>query len=132
MWSGLDNGLPTPDTSPEELAPVNQVHLQWPKFGQYYETGGKSGEPVDIPEVKELARLYTSWLEASTRQARERAWHAMLELHAEQQFTIGVVSGVPQPVVARDSLVNVPEQGFYNWDPGAFFGIYRPDTFWFR
>jgi peptide/nickel transport system substrate-binding protein len=26
----------------------------------------------------------------------------------------------------------VPEQGFYNWDPGAFFGIYRPDTFWFK
>jgi peptide/nickel transport system substrate-binding protein len=24
----------------------------------------------------------------------------------------------------------VPEEGFYNWDPGAFFGIYKPDTFW--
>ena len=57
---------------------------------------------------------------------------AALELHAEQQFTIGVVSGVPQPVVARQTLMNVPEQGFYNWDPGAFFGIYRPDTFWFK
>ena len=100
--------------------------------GQYVETGGKSGEAVDIPEVKELARLYRVWLEAATRQDRERAWHAMLELHAEQQFTIGVVSGVPQPVVARQTLMNVPEQGFYNWDPGAFFGIYRPDTFWFK
>jgi hypothetical protein len=38
----------------------------------------------------------------------------------------------PQPVVARQTLMNVPEQGFYNWDPGAFFGMYRPDTFWFR
>ena len=62
----------------------------------------------------------------------ERAWHAMLELHVQQQFTIGVVSGVPQPVVARRTLVNVPDKGFYNWDPGAFFGIYRPETFWFR
>ena len=53
----------------------------------------------------------------------------MLELHVQQQFTIGVVSGVPQPVVVRDKLVNVPERGFYNWDPGAFFGIYGPDTF---
>jgi len=24
----------------------------------------------------------------------------------------------------------VPEKGFWNWDPGAHFGIYRPDTFW--
>ncbi|HET9351135.1 MAG TPA: hypothetical protein VFO02_07350, partial [Burkholderiales bacterium] len=132
VWSGIENGLATPDNSPDELAPTNQLQLQWPKFGQYVETGGKSGEAVDIPEVKELARLYRVWLEAATRQDRERAWHAMLELHAEQQFTIGVVSGVPQPVVARQTLMNVPEQGFYNWDPGAFFGIYRPDTFWFK
>jgi len=132
VWSGLENGLATPDSSPDELAPTSQTQLQWPKFGQFLETGGKSGEAVDIAEVKELERLYKAWSEARTRADRERAWHAMLELHAEQQFVIGVVSGVPQPVVARDTLMNVPERGFYNWDPGAFFGIYRPDTFWFR
>jgi peptide/nickel transport system substrate-binding protein len=132
VWSGLENGLATPDSSPDELAPTNQTQLQWAKFGQYYETAGKSGDPVDIPEVKELAGLYQVWQEAKTRGERERAWHAMLELHTEQQFSIGVVSGVPQPVVARGTLVNVPEQGMYNWDPGAFFGMYRPDTFWFK
>ncbi len=26
---------------------------------------------------------------------------------------------------------NVPERGVYNFEPGAFFGMYRPDTFWF-
>jgi peptide/nickel transport system substrate-binding protein len=25
----------------------------------------------------------------------------------------------------------VPVEGIYNFDPGAFFGIYRPDMFWF-
>ncbi len=132
VWSGLENGLATPDSSPDELAPTNQTQLQWPKYGQYWETGGKSGEAVDIPEVKELQRLYQTWAAAPSRGDRERAWHAMLELHAEQQFSIGVVSGVPQPVVARETLVNVPERGMYNWDPGAFFGMYHPDTFWFR
>lgn len=132
VWGGIENGLATPDTSPDELAPMSQTQLQWPKFGQYFETGGKSGEPVDMPEVKELQRLYEVWMSATSRREREQAWHAMLALHSEQQFTIGVVSGVPQPVVARDTLMNVPERGFYNWDPGAFFGIYRPDTFWFR
>jgi peptide/nickel transport system substrate-binding protein len=131
-WSGIENGLATPDNAPDELAPTSQSHNQWPKWGQYLETAGKSGEPVDMPEAKELQRLHRAWLDATNRQERERAWHGMLELHAEQQFSIGVVSGVPQPVVARQTLVNVPEQGFYNWDPGAFFGIYRPDTFWFR
>jgi peptide/nickel transport system substrate-binding protein len=132
VWSGLENGLATPDSSPDELAPTSQTQMQWPKFGQHYETGGKAGEAPDLPEALELARLYKVWLESASREERERAWHAMLALHAERQLTIGVVSGVPQPVVARDTLMNVPAQGFYNWDPGAFFGIYRPDTFWFR
>jgi peptide/nickel transport system substrate-binding protein len=55
----------------------------------------------------------------------------MLEIHADQVFTIGLVSGVRQPVVVAKRLRNVPDEGLYNWDPGAFFGIYRPDTFWF-
>jgi peptide/nickel transport system substrate-binding protein len=54
----------------------------------------------------------------------------MLAIHAEQLFTIGIVAGVPQPVVVANRLRNVPRDGIYNWDPGAFFGIYRPDLFW--
>ena len=39
--------------------------------------------------------------------------------------------GVLQPIVVNAKLRNVPEEGIYNWDPGAFFGIYKPDGFWF-
>ena len=56
----------------------------------------------------------------------------MLAIHADQVFSIGIVSGVMQPIVVRDGLRNVPKEGIYNWDPGAHFGIYRPDTFWFE
>lgn len=132
VWSGWDNGLPTADSPPDELAPTSQVQLQWPKFGQYFETRGKNGEAPDIPEVEELDALYHRWMRSATEEERARVWHRMLEIHAEQQFVIGIVSGVPQPVVVRDTLMNVPAKGFYNWDPGAFFGIYHPDTFWFQ
>jgi peptide/nickel transport system substrate-binding protein len=132
VWSGWDNGLPTADTPPDELAPTSQVQLQWPKFGQYYETSGKTGEAPDMPEVQELASLYHEWVTSTTNEERSRIWHRMLEIHAEQQFIIGVLAGVPQPVVVRNTLMNVPDKGFYNWEPGAFFGIYHPDTFWFK
>ena len=46
MWFGIDNGIPTASVSPEELVPVQQIQLQWPKWGQYYETDGQAGEPV--------------------------------------------------------------------------------------
>ena len=56
----------------------------------------------------------------------------MLSIHAEQQFVIGVISSVPQPVLVRSNLMNVPEKAVHNWDPGAFFGIYHPPSFWFK
>ena len=45
---------------------------------------------------------------------------------------IGIVAGVPQAVVVNHTLRNDPAKGIYSWDPGAHFGIYRPDTFWFK
>ena len=130
VWGGMENGLPNADTSPDELAPTSQVQLQWPKFGQHFETKGKSGEAPDIPEAIELMKLNETWRTAN-KEAREKIWHRMLTIHAEQQFSIGVVNNVQQPVVVSNSLKNVPEKGLYNWDPGSFFGIYRPETFWF-
>jgi len=131
VWSGIENGIAGPNTSPEELAPTTQQQLQWPKFGQFYETSGKSGEKPDIAEVAELLKLNGAWRAATSREERAKIWHRMLQIHSEQLFTIGVVNSVSQPVVVRNTLKNVPEKGLYNWDPGAFFGIYHPDTFWF-
>jgi peptide/nickel transport system substrate-binding protein len=54
----------------------------------------------------------------------------MLDIHADEQFSIGTVSGVMQLVVVSKNLRNVPEMGIFGWDPGAQFGIYRLDAFW--
>jgi peptide/nickel transport system substrate-binding protein len=59
-------------------------------------------------------------------------WNEMLRIWSDGVYTLGVVAGVQQPVAVKPNLVNVPEEGIYNWDPGAHFGIYRPDTFWWR
>jgi peptide/nickel transport system substrate-binding protein len=55
----------------------------------------------------------------------------MLEINAEEVFTIGVINRTSQPVVVSNLLRNVPEAGIYSFEPGAYFGIYMPDTFWF-
>ncbi|MBZ0214962.1 MAG: ABC transporter substrate-binding protein, partial [Fimbriimonadaceae bacterium] len=129
-WQGLSNAIPTPAMSPAELAPTDQQHLQWPKWGQYVETSGQSGEEPDQPEVQRLVALYHEWQLSATDQERTRIWQDMLSVHADQVFTIGIVNGSLQPVVVSNRLKNVPETGFYNWDPGAYFGLYLPDTFW--
>jgi len=132
VWGGIENGLPVADMSPHELAPTRQDQYQWPKWGQFHETGGSVGEPPDLPAAKELMRLYEEWMLESSTEKREQIWKRMLEIRAEHTFTIGIVAGVPQPVVVNKKLRNVPDKGVYNWDPGAHFGIYRPDTFWFE
>jgi peptide/nickel transport system substrate-binding protein len=132
VWSGYENGLPTPRMSPAEFAPTSQQQLQWPKWGQHFQTSGAVGKAPADPAARELLRLYRSWRVAATAPQRERIWHRMLEINAEEVFSIGVISGVPQPVAVSSDLRNVPAAGIYNWDPGAFFGMYRPDTFWFE
>jgi peptide/nickel transport system substrate-binding protein len=130
MWSGLENGIPSADMSPHEFAPTSQQQLQWPKWGQYYETSGQAGEPPDLEGAKELLELYNAWRLAPTTAMRREIWDQILEIWSQQVYTIGIVAGVPQPVVANERLRNLPEEGIYNWEPGAHFGLYRPDTFW--
>lgn len=130
MWFGYENGVPTADMSPAEFAPTQQHSYHWPKWGQYYETSGKSGEPIDMPEAEKLMKIYERWSNATDRDEREAAWREILEIHAEQIYTIGIVAQIPQPIVVSNRMRNVPQEAIYNWNPGAQFGVYRPDSFW--
>ncbi|HEX2890656.1 ABC transporter substrate-binding protein [Vineibacter terrae] len=130
VWAGVENAMPTATSSPREFVPATQGDLQWPRWGLYRESNGKAGEACDDPAVQRLIDLLGRW-ERATDEADQRAvWHELLAAHADQQFTIGVIARSQQPVVVSRRLRNVPRKGIYSWHPGAYFGIYRPDTFW--
>lgn len=131
IWSGLANAIPTADSSPGDLAPTSKYQYQWPQWGSYYESSGKSGEAPDLPAAQKLVELNDQWASARDHEQRLDAWNQILEINREQMFTIGIVNHVPHPVVVNNYLHNVPQTGFYDISPGAYFGIYRPDTFWF-
>lgn len=128
---GIENGLATADMSPWEFAPTTQQQLEWPKWGQYAETKGKAGEKPDLANAIRLKDLYQSWLAATDGDEHAQIWRQMLQSWAEEVYSMGIIAGVQQPVVVNARLRNVPTDGMYNWDPGAHFGIYKPDTFWF-
>ncbi|HSR55092.1 MAG TPA: ABC transporter substrate-binding protein, partial [Alphaproteobacteria bacterium] len=131
IWSGLAAGIATPDVSPAELAPTNPYQFHWPRWGDWYNSDGQAGEPPDLPVAKQLLALYRQWERAETNEERARVWRRMLEIHADRVLTFGLIAAIPQPVVVNRRLRNVPKEGIYNWDPGAYFGIYNFDTFWF-
>ncbi|AMJ61881.1 ABC transporter substrate-binding protein [Bosea sp. PAMC 26642] len=130
-WSGMDNALVSPGMEPDALAPTSSAQFNWPRWGQFLESNGREGEAPDLPEVKELVRLYNDWRTSSTNEQRRTIWQTMLRINAEQLYTIGIVNGTLQPVVVSRHLRNVPDKGLYSFEPGAFFGRYMPDTFWF-
>ena len=127
---GLADGLATPAMDPAEFAPSDEDQLQWPQWGLYQESGGSKGQPIDLPAAAQLASLWKSWRDAGKEADKTKAWRQIVKLAADQLFTIGIVGEVPQPVASNPRLRNLPDRDFYNWEPGAYFGLYQPDVFW--
>lgn len=129
--SGIDNGIPTADMNPGELVPVSSEHLQWPMWGMYFESHGSKGSAPTESAAVDLVNLYKQWQSAATTADRESIWHRILSLYTDNVFSIGIVNGTLQPVVASTKLRNVPPKGLYSFNPTCYFGVYMPDTFWF-
>jgi peptide/nickel transport system substrate-binding protein len=132
IWYGWDNGLPSATTSPKYLAPTNQEFFAWPKWGQYYASAGESGEPPDLEPAKRLLELNDNWAHTTDLTKRRAIWQEMLDIHADQQFAIGILAEAPQPVVVSKRLRNVPEKAIWAFEPGSHFGIHRIDEFYFE
>jgi peptide/nickel transport system substrate-binding protein len=131
VWSGVSNGIPTAFMSPDEFTPSSKLQFQWPRWGHYVQSGGKSGEAPQLEAARRLTELNEAWDVETDRAAKAKIWHNILKLHADNVFVIGLVNATMQPIVISNKLRNIPVEGVYNWHPGAYFGIYRPATFWF-
>ncbi|WP_340118264.1 ABC transporter substrate-binding protein [Pelagibius sp. 7325] len=131
VFYGLANGLATEAMSPDELAPTSDKQNNWPLWGLHNESGGSAGEPPALPSARKLLELYGGWTLATDAAARADIWRQMLEIHADQVFTIGLLGAVQQPIVINAKLRNLPAKADYMYDPGAYFGRYRMDTLWF-
>ncbi|WP_199672102.1 ABC transporter substrate-binding protein [Pseudooceanicola sediminis] len=132
VWQGLDNGVPTSEMSPNELAPTSDDQMQWPLWGLHYMSAETSGEGPDLPAARQLVALLRQWRQTTTSAQRVDIWTKMLEIHADQVFTIGTVNGALQPVVKSSRLRNVPEEALFGFEPTSYLGAYMPDTFWYQ
>ena len=51
------------------------------------------------------------------RGAAPRSGTRCSQIYSDQVYSIGLISGVLQPVAVRTTLRNVPEEAVYNWEP---------------
>jgi len=129
-YAGYVTAVPTADTSPKEFAPTMQGGLQWSSWGMYVESKGKQGEACDMPSACKLMDYLREWETSTDAAVRRKAWDQILTANADEVFSIGTVNGIRQPVVVAPKVRNVPKEGYHAWDPGGYFGLYQPDTFW--
>lgn len=132
VWRGIDNGLPSAEMPPTQLAPTSNDQLQWPLWGLYYLSVQTQGHAAELPEVQELSQLLDSWMLSTSSEQRAEIWDRMLAIHADQVFSIGTVNGGLQPLARSARLKNVPDTGLYGFEPTSYLGVYMPDTFWFE
>ncbi len=130
VWAGVDNGAPTADFSPQEFVPTDPYQLQWPMWGTYVSTQGDAGQKVDDPAAQKLVDLYKQWLVSEDIETRKKIWEEILDIHADQVFSIGIVTATLVPVVVSNKLHNVPAEGISSFDPYGYFGVYEMDAFW--
>ncbi|MGN6551355.1 MAG: ABC transporter substrate-binding protein [Pararhizobium sp.] len=129
--TGLDIGHATANSDPAQLAPVSTAQPNWPLWGQYTETMGRAGKLPPVGPASRLLSLYHRWRQSGEESERRAIWTEMLTIYAEEVFSIGIAGETIQPIVVNRRLKNVPEKGIYAWEPTAFFGVYRPDTFFY-
>ncbi len=128
---GMDNAVPTAEFEPSALAPTIDSQYQWPGFGLWVQSSGHEGQKIDMPDVQKLEDLYRDWRHADTVDRQREIWREMLRINADGAYAIGIVNGTRQPVVVSNRMRNVPDTGLFSFEPGSFFGMYMPDTFFY-
>ncbi|MBX3581621.1 MAG: ABC transporter substrate-binding protein [Rhizobiaceae bacterium] len=130
VWAGVDNGSPTADFSPSEFVPTDPYQLQWPMWGTYTSSQGTAGQKIDYEPAQKLIELYNKWLTAEDGDDRLKAWEEILDINAQEVFSIGIVTATLVPVVISNKLHNVPAEGISSFDPYGYFAVYEMDAFW--
>lgn len=131
LWYGLDNGVPTADMNPAELAPTTNDQMQWPLWGMYYLSAQTKGVAPDLPEAAELVKLLNEWEDAASSFERAEIWHKMLAIYSDQVFSIGLINATFLPIVHSAKMQNVPKEALFGFAT-SLLGIHMPDTFWMK
>lgn len=118
--------------TPQWFVPYNTGwENSWcPLWAQWYASKGKSGEEPP-KEAKRLLDLWEKMLSTTIESQRIKLGQEILKSHAENLWTIGTVGLAPVPIIARNTLRNIPEKGIWGWD--YFWAmLYNPEQFFFK
>lgn len=102
-----------------------------PGYGMWYASSGAEGmEPPT--QIKELMTAWDALKAGATQEARVEAGKAIMKIHDEQTYIVGLLKLPFQPVIVKDTLINVrndePQLSFYYGREG----ITKPEQLYFN
>ncbi len=103
--------------------------INWTLYSDWYLSGGEAGEEPPA----HLAELYDTWQEIQVEPDEERRFELaqfLVEQQAENIWQIGTIAEAPFPLVVRNSLRNVAEEGYWAWD-NAWITTANPEQMYF-
>ena len=111
--------------------PING-HTFWaPLNGIWYQTGGEGGqEPTG--DVRQTQILYEQIKQSWDETARNELFDQLMELHHKNLWIIGLVGEVPQIVIAKNHMGNIPEKSLYSGTIGRFMGHARIEQYFIK
>jgi peptide/nickel transport system substrate-binding protein len=109
------------------FVPAVKDSMAWcPLWAQWYETNGEQGEePPD-----EIKQIFEWWENFRTTLDPEWAYK-ILSAQAENVWSIGTVGLAPHPLIVKNNLRNVAEDGIFAWDDLWTYPYY-PEQWFFK
>ncbi|MBO2521825.1 MAG: hypothetical protein CW345_08490 [Firmicutes bacterium] len=119
-------------TFPDWVFPTGNEVRQWPLQARYLSSGGAQGEPP-TEVVQRLYNLYVQGLQEPDIEKRHAYVHEAVRILMEEgPYVIGVVGGLPEPVIVKNNMRNVPNFGILGpWAVGGP-GNTNPEQYFFK
>lgn len=128
-WTGYD--IPT---IPDTLFPIGSAYWGTPLTAQWFNTQGQQGiQPDPGDPMDRMIGFYNNMLAETTDEGQNKWVLEAVKIHVnEGPFFLGVVNDIPNLVVKRPNLMNVPDFAFTgSWAQGAP-GCTNPPTYFYQ
>jgi peptide/nickel transport system substrate-binding protein len=128
-WTGYD--IPT---IPDTLFPIGSAYWGTPLTAEWFNTRGEKGiKPDEGDPMDRMIQMYNNMLGENTDDGQNKYVLEAVKVHVEEgPFFLGAVNDIPNLVVARPNLRNIPDFAFTgSWAQGAP-GCTNPPTYFFK
>jgi peptide/nickel transport system substrate-binding protein len=113
MWTGDTRTENTIWTTPYEVMNLRDGWGSYPLWGKWINSGGKEGEKPSamVLKIRDLCDAFSKTMPGTPEYTK--AGKELIETFLNELYVIGTIRNVPQPVLIKNTVGNVPTSTVY-------------------